>query len=400
MIYNGSIDKYKIKIHDKDVTDKVQSFDIFVDIFLLGWTVNINFVDGDNILTTYPIKEFDDVEIYIKTDTVEPCGGVSEKTLKFKIMKIVNQRFLNEHIQEYRLICVSDIIFNDIHKMISKSFKDSTSYDAIKTIIQDNFPNMKVEGQSDSSERSFIIHKQSPINAIQFITKFAVNSETSPDFLTFMTDEETIRFDSFENLFKQDYKFKLRHRPQNMLNESGNYNPKDYLTILNYEIKRFDAIVQIISGHHSTTSYTIDIFNKKVDIKEFEHGDDSSEDKSKQSWESQGQSTSLVYAPTTGEDIYKDGDWTANRMSALMKLNQYVTSITLYGSVCLLDMLGSVINISAPPMEDISGENEDKYVAGDHLVTAIRFHVRPNYCRVYMDLNKKRLLEKPKRSKE
>ena len=116
MMYVGGIDKYTVKVNDRDITRKVLSFDIYLDIFLLGWSVNINVADGDNLISTMPIAEFDKVSIYVKTD-ITKHGSSTDKRLEFKIIKITKQTFINAHLQEYRLVCVSPIIIEDMQQI-------------------------------------------------------------------------------------------------------------------------------------------------------------------------------------------------------------------------------------------------------------------------------------------
>ena len=395
MKYNGGIDSYSIKINGRDITKSVQNFDIFLDIFLIGWTCNINIADGNNMLTTFPIKQFDTVEVYVKTDVNKPCSNAKSKTIKFKIIKINNQRMLNSHLQEYQLVCVSSLIVDDLHNVISKQFNNTTSFQAIKYIISNSFSNYDLTGLEDSASKNFSVNSLTPISAIQWITKFSTYNN-SPDCVTFLSDIDKITIDSFERMFTYGASFKMIHRPQNMLDAGGNYNESDYLAILSYELRQFDAIKEIVSGHHSSTNFKIDPFNRTFSKTQFNMGDDNENDKDSQSWENPTnfKSTNVVYSPTTGEDIYSSQSY--GRMSALMKLNKHVTTITAYGSVCWLNMLGKVVDLSAPPLEDITNASKDKFLSGPSVVTAVRFHVRPNYSRVYVDLVKKRLAEKPK----
>lgn len=390
MIQPGGIDSYSVRINNTDITASVINFDIFLDIFLIGYTCNINIADGQNLITTLPINQFADVDVYVRTDVDKPCSGKTTKTLKFKVMKITNQRMLNTHMQEYRLVCVSKIIVDDLHQIVSKVFNNSTIYSAVAYIAKNYLNDVKLTGLNDGILKSFTVNKMTPISAIQWLTKFATFNN-SPDFIAYSPEDNVIAFDSFENIFTKGAEFKMFHNIQNMLNDSGNYSPDVYNSILSYEVKQFDAIAEIAAGYSSSANVKLDPFNRTFEIKRFEFGDDNSLDKSAKQWKDPDsfKPTNFTFTPTTGSDIYSDN---ANgRMSALMKLNKHVMTISAYGSVCWLSMLGKIVDVIAPALEDITDSQKDKLMSGNALVTAIRLHVKPNYSRVYIDLTKKRL---------
>lgn len=394
MKYNGSVDQYTVKVGRKDITERVQGFDITGDVFSPGWSAVFSIDDPENLIANVPIKEMTKIDVSVKTDVTLPCGGMT-KRFEFYIIQIKDQVYLNRHYQQYKLIAVDYAVIKDMHEMVFKSFKSSLSFNAASSIIKTYLPGYAISGDADDQPSDFIIQSKSPLSAIMWTTRFAIK-DRSPDYLFFQNDNKSYRYASFEKMYSAAPIFKLRMAVQNVLTESGDYRAEDYLSILEYKIHRFNAAQEMVSGQHANTAVSVNHRSRKYEYKRFDFGDDNASDKTVKPFDmSANNPASTIYAPSSGSGPFSNIAWMSARMSALMKLDQNRMTVRLYGSVCLTEKLGKAIQVDVPPVEDISGSRTDKYLAGKYIISAFKLSVAPRHCFINLELTKKRLEIKP-----
>lgn len=386
----GSIQEFTVLINNTDVTNKVLRMEIFGEIFSIGWSCNINMLDIDNIVKKLGIKKFTEVTVKIKNESNVICNNNS-KILSFYVMAINKQKYLNQNVQSFELVCVSSTIKDDLHKTIHKLYNNKNGKAIISDVVKEHFSNIQFTSIDDQFNKRALLQGKSPLAACLWVTQF-IEYNGSPDCLLYASDIDKLELNSYEAMFNSQPIFNIEYQNHRIL-QNGEPNKDLPRSFIAYSISKFDAVKDLLFGHHAVQSTDIDLINKKATTNVFKMGDDNSNDKAAKNWDEETNTPvkKIQNILATEDSILNDSKWRSKRLSAILKMDQNKLNVQLYGSICITEKLGKVINVIVPPMEDMTKDMMDKPVSGNYVLASFKFIIEQNFSRINLGLIKKRL---------
>ena len=105
-----------------DITNMVDSFNLFEDIFTNTLTGNMSIGDTANLISNFPIVGHEEVLITMGTPNIERV-----KTKKFRIYKVTDVNSPNIGMRRYNIHLLSDEFFMNLKSSVSRSFPKSTT---------------------------------------------------------------------------------------------------------------------------------------------------------------------------------------------------------------------------------------------------------------------------------
>lgn len=191
----------------------------------------------------------------------------------FRIYKQSDRKNINQTSEVYVLHFVSDELFYSDQQKINQSYEDTYS-EIIKNILKNylKVPDNNLGGiYSDSSGvRSIVIPNLSPIEAIQWCTKRAIDNEQSPNFI-FFQNVTGYNFASLSKLLTMPEILDVKFQTKNI---SGN-NPLDEISgAKSYEVlSTTNLIERTRSGVNSGTFIGFDPITRTVSSKQISYND-------------------------------------------------------------------------------------------------------------------------------
>lgn len=251
------------KIGEVDITGMFEELNIFDSIFNPCMTGNI--LINDSIGLSNKLS-FDGSEILIVNIGKTSTEAVLKKT--FRIYKQSSRKSLNLSSEAYILHFVSDEFILSQQIKISQSF--NTTYSDIVYKILNNYLGVENDNisilEESSGVRKIVIPNKTPFEAIDFCSKRAINSTTSPTFL-FFENKLGYNFVTTSTLLSQSPVHNINFQPKNF--DRGD---RELMGAMHYEvITQFDLNKNIRSGVYAGTFIGFDINTRGVATKIVDH---------------------------------------------------------------------------------------------------------------------------------
>jgi hypothetical protein len=261
-----STTQYKIKklaivskIGTLDITGFFEELNIFDSIFNPCMTGNV--LINDSIGLSNKLS-FDGSEVLI----VE-MGKTDEEAIirkSFRIYKQSDRKSLNLNSEAYLLHFVSDEFLLSQQIKISQSFKETYSK-IVRNILSDYLGvTNEMIGYFELSDgiRNVLIPNKSPIDAINFCSRKALNADGSPTFL-FFENKVGYNFVTLSTLLSRKPIHHINFQPKNLADDAG-----EMMGASHYEVvSQFDYNKNIYSGLYAGTFVGFDIATRSIATK-------------------------------------------------------------------------------------------------------------------------------------
>jgi len=378
--------------------DYLIELNIYESIFSNVISGEIILSDSANLIRYFPITG----EEYLSVRLITP-GFNDEK--KYKIEKIfrvftVEDRVLardqNTQIYKLKLISPEAIVYS--YAMLYSPFKGN-----ITKIVQDLFNNNLKIGKdltiftgADNNVK-FVSNGWSPFKCINWLAKKTIPSDGKACNFLFWESTKSFYFGSLETLFQNgnsigDY----RYAATGVSVGTDDIQEKmTLITQLSVE-NGLDYIVGLDSGYFASKLISLNLYNKKQEVTEYDHVEQYSNYKhstqynpsplfSKNSVTRNINSHVRVYPkyPNLHTGVKKNynermGEIYGNRLSNMKELDNLKLNIIIHGRTDV--EAGQFINVKFPDMEppsemDIAKDKIDPRYSGRYLITAINHKI-------------------------
>ena len=279
---SGALSEYDVNILELKI---INSFGTSVDINFVYNEINIyedifgNVMHGDmlvsdslNLISRLQLHGNEFLSIYFKTPNLEDYKKI------FRIYKISDYSLRSGASNaQYKLFFCSEEFFINQQYFVSRSFKEQRLSDAVRIIARDylkisttKLPDSSIEESTklESPEKNpLIIPSLRPLEAINWISSFALNNlDSSPGFF-FYENRLGFNFRSFDTLYNQKVKRRINLSPKNTADDSLllKHNQVDGL-----EFKHvFDLLENMHQGAYHSNVIKVDYLNREIEESEF-----------------------------------------------------------------------------------------------------------------------------------
>jgi len=383
IIDNGKSIKLKLLFVELNLFEDLFSFTCSGNVILkdaLGLIENLK-LDGSEILHIGYSKFTD--------------GEIDQR--KFRIYKIGNRKPTgNKNSEHFTMYFTSEELFISEQLKITKSFKKMDISNMIARILYDENQGMgvkigRIKGiQETYGLYDFIIPKLKPLEAISWLSNYALPAEGAGADMLFFETKKGFYFNSLKTLFDKNPYAVYKYQPSNL----AGLPVDNYFTILDYEfIKTFDSLSATSAGIYANRLITIDPITRTKTITDFTKGNLNGYDSGgtslnrfgKYSEEMYESNLKLAFGNSTQSStdyIKKDpnsvaGDIRAetyipNRIAQVALANRTVMKAIIPGNSDIT--VGKIIYVSLPSLGITDGisATEDVYYSGKYLVTGLR----------------------------
>lgn len=245
------------KVGSIDVRNMYEELNIFDGLFVPARSGNIVIRDAQGLIDNFV---FDGTE-FIKIN----IGKTKELMVlerKFRIYKVTDRKNANETSETYILHFVSEEFILSEQQKVNQACRGT--YSSIAGSIMTQYLNIdnKMIGAFDQSTgiKEFIMPNLNPFDAINYCAKRAVDSDGSPNYL-FFESENGYNFCSLSTLTSQKPSFVLNFDVKNVGAEVIN----DLFGVKRYEVlSQFDYVKNTKSGVYSGTFIGFDPLTRKI----------------------------------------------------------------------------------------------------------------------------------------
>lgn len=244
------------KIGPLDITGFFEELNIFDCIFNPCMTGNILINDSLGLSNKL---SFDGSEVLIvEMGKTEDAAIISKS---FRIYKQSNRKSLNLNSEAYVLHFVSDEFLLSQQIRIAHSFKETYSKVVEKILTDYLGVTNDMLGYFEVSEgiRNVLVPNKTPIDAIQFCARKALNQTKSPTFL-FFENKVGYNFVTLSTLLDQEPVHHINFQPKNLFDEKGELMGASYYEV----VSQFDFNKNIVSGLYAGTFIGFDITTRSI----------------------------------------------------------------------------------------------------------------------------------------
>jgi len=256
---NGSVE-YSVTIifhtgKEIDITPHLDYFEIIEDITNFGLTGSFDFTDVMGIKEFGPLVGGEKIKVLFRTD--ETFDFVSHD---FIISKIARESQVGNNLprKSLKIYFVSELIYNNVNRVFSKSYNHKT----VSQIVEDIYTNL-LNGTKDKNFEStkntisYIIPFWTPQKTIQYLMKSALSSSNDDGGFVFFETLKKVNFISLMKIYKQDPVFDFYFH-KHVKTDGERYT--GYLGIPNYyeNIHTIDILKETESGVYGSTIYVFD----------------------------------------------------------------------------------------------------------------------------------------------
>ena len=442
----GSVDIVELKIIGStgtiiDLKDFLVELNIYEDIFASTVYGDIVISDSRNIIELLPIIGEEYINVHFKTPSFEKIGAVIQKT--FRVYRLTNRKIVRDNnTQIFTLHFASTELFFDLVLPIYRSLEGNVgelAFDIFELYLKSarnlEIPPTDDSYKSDETKSSeifvsetknsikFVSPGWTPLKIINWLATKAIPKEDSKskDFLFFETTKQ-FYFTSIEKIFKDANENNnildtYTYSASNIREEDGSKDLSREIAIANEieMVESTDYVKNYTSGYLASRLITLDVFNKKYEVTDYDYVDDyknlyhSAGDgaKAKPLFDVEGERSplsSISFYPvnprlfqTSKTDYFEDNISEnmkfihGNRKSSLLGLTNVKLNITCPGRTDA--EVGRMINFKFPKLgpssaEDSTKEKLDTAYSGMYLITAIHHRVTPQEHTLVMEIVK------------
>ena len=150
-----------------DITNMVDSFNLFEDIFTNTLTGNMSIGDTANLISNFPIVGHEEVLITMGTPNIERV-----KTKKFRIYNVTDVNSPNIGMRRYNIHLLSDEFFMNLKSSVSRSFPKSTTSTIAEKIFRTDLESDKdFDIEKTQNAYDIVIPNWKPFDAMNWLAK-------------------------------------------------------------------------------------------------------------------------------------------------------------------------------------------------------------------------------------
>jgi hypothetical protein len=377
---NGEV--YKLKL-------MLVELNLFEDIFSFACSGNIILKDSIGLVEKLKLDGSEILELaYGKT------AGSPVDSRKFRVYKIGGRKPTgNKSSEYYTMYFTSEELFLSGQLKISKSYKGMDIATMIYDILvsENNGMNInpdKVKGiQQTYGLYDFIVPKLRPLEAISWLSNYALPGEGEGADMLFFETKKGFYFNSLKTLFDVKPFVSYYYQPSD-LEES---KLKNFFTILDYEfIKTYDSLKATKAGIYANRLITIDPITRtklvtdfsKADLQDYpnsgtalnrlgRYSEEMFESNLKLAFGNNMQSESeyIQQDPSSVAKNIRAETYIPNRTAQIALAHHTVMKAIVPGNSDLT--VGKTIDINLNSM-GASATDEDSYYSGTYLITSLR----------------------------
>ena len=385
IIDNGQAIKLKLLLVELNLFEDLFSFSCSGNIILkdaLGLIENLK-LDGSEILQM----------VYSKTKN----RNNEKDKRRFRIYKIGNRKPAgNKTSEHYTMYFTSEELFISEQLKISKSYKGMAISNMIWNILvsQDNGMNVNVDRIKGLQETyglyDFLIPKLKPLEAISWLSNYALPAEGAGADMVFFETKKGFYFNSLKTLFDATPYAKYKYQPSDLAGAKLD----NFFNILEYEfVKTYDSLSATSAGIYANRLITIDPITRTKTVTDFTKGDLTGYDSGGTSLNRFGKYSEEMYESnlklafgnsTQNETDYINQDPTSvakniraetfipNRTAQLALANYTVMKAIIPGNSDITVGKTIYISLNSLGINDNTSMDEDTYYSGSYLVTGLR----------------------------
>ena len=449
----GSVDVVELKIISNtgviaDLKEFLVELNIYEDIFSDTLYGDVLISDSRNMIDFLPIIGEEYINIHVQTPTFEQSGDFIKKT--FRIYRLSNRSVVRDNnTQLYTLHFASRELFDDMLIPVYSSFEGNIAEIALDVYnkflvtsrninISDDETNLNTEtdttlfvvSETDNSIK-FVSPGWSPLKIINWLASKAIpKSDTKAKDFLFYETIKAFYFTSVEKIYKsasdeQNIVGVYSYSAAN-LKDDGETDPNRQLNLVsNIElVESNDYIKNYTNGYLSNRLITLDVFNKKYELIDYDYVQDYKNyyhssgkgDKAQPLFDKDSPSvpfSSISFYPvnprlfqTSATNYFKDNisekmkDIYGNRKCSLLGLTNVKLNITVPGRTDV--EAGRMLYFRFPKLSPASEEdihNDEKHLdslySGRYLITAVHHRINPTEHIMIMEIVKDSLTYLP-----
>ena len=382
-----------------DITDFVDSFNLFEDIFTNTLTGNMSIGDTGNLISNFPIVGHEEIHITMGTPNIERV-----QTKKFRIYKVTDVNNQNVGLRRYTIHLLSNEFFMNLKSAVSRSFPKSTTSSIAEKIFRTDLESDKdFDIEETQNVYDIVIPNWKPFDAMNWLAKRSMAENRDGANYMFYETRDGFHFRSLESLVEEESVGVYRRRPSDVA--EGNPDEEQYRNVNQIEIvNSFDMVANIPNGMYANRLVIHDMIKRKSEILDYDYSKEYDkmihvEDNKKtnnwrlsdtQNMSGQGSSMlvhesadELTSRPLSKQTLVSRFDDTntyyektlQNRISQMQQLNNIKLNITISGDTTR--KVGDVLDLEIPSVEThVDGTVPmDKLYNGRYLVTALRHKI-------------------------
>ena len=382
-----------------DITDFVDSFNLFEDIFTNTLTGNMSIGDTGNLISNFPIVGHEEIHITMGTPNIERV-----QTKKFRIYKVTDVNNQNVGLRRYTIHLLSNEFFMNLKSAVSRSFPKSTTSSIAEKIFRTDLESDKdFDIEETQNVYDIVIPNWKPFDAMNWLAKRSMAENRDGANYMFYETRDGFHFRSLESLVEEESVGVYRRRPSDVA--EGNPDEEQYRNVNQIEIvNAFDMVANIPNGMYANRLVIHDMIKRKSEILDYDYSKEYDkmihvEDNKKtnnwrlsdtQNMSGQGSSMlvhesadELTSSPLSKQTLVSRFDDTntyydktlQNRISQMQQLNNIKLNITISGDTTR--KVGDVLDLEIPSVEThVDGTVPmDKLYNGRYLVTALRHKI-------------------------
>ena len=249
-----------------DITKLMVAFDMYDSLYQKYTKIEITMNDSTNLPFAGPIlgEEF----LRFRFNTKSSRGVEDIEAGNCYVMKISDRYITGDRQQVYILNFVSQQAMHGMTSSISRSF-DSKPISSIVETIYDEYlsdgSSNDITVEPSLGIENVVIPKQNPLQAIDWLSKRAVNANGAANYVFYETNGETY-FHSIDFLLRQKVKQKFFYNPVSNDSTKLNALKNGVIEVDNLEIlNNFDVAENNKHGYYASKLITHDIVTKKIE---------------------------------------------------------------------------------------------------------------------------------------
>ena len=382
-----------------DITNMVDSFNLFENIFTNTLTGNMSIGDTGNLIANFPIVGHEEIHITMGTPNIERV-----QTKKFRIYKITDVNTPTLGMRRYNIHLLSDEFFTNLKSAVSRSFPKSTTSTIVEKIFRTDLESEKIfDIEETQNVYDIVIPNWKPFDAMNWLAKRSMAEHRDGANYMFYETRDGFHFRSLESLVEEDSVGSYMRRPSNTTDD--NPDEEQYRNVNRIEIvNSFDMVANIPNGMYANRLVIHDMINRKTETLDYDYSKEYSkmehveENKKNNNWrlsdtqnmDGQGSSMmvhesadALTTSPLSKQTLVSRFDDTntyyektlQNRISQMQQINNIKLNITISGDTTR--KVGDVLDLVLPSVEPLTDGSVpmDKMYNGRYLVTGLRHKI-------------------------
>ena len=382
-----------------DITNMVDSFNLFENIFTNTLTGNMSIGDTGNLIANFPIVGHEEIHISMGTPNIERV-----QTKKFRIYKVTDVNTPTLGMRRYNIHLLSDEFFTNLKSAVSRSFPKSTTSTIAEKIFRTDLESKKIfDIEETQNVYDIVIPNWKPFDAMNWLAKRSMAEHRDGANYMFYETRDGFHFRSLESLAEEDSVGSYMRRPSNITDD--NPDEEQYRNVNRIEIvNSFDMVANIPNGMYANRLVIHDMINRKTETLDYDYSKEYSkmehveENKKNNNWrlsdtqnmDGQGSSMmvhesadALTTSPLSKQTLVSRFDDTntyyektlQNRISQMQQINNIKLNITISGDTTR--KVGDVLDLVLPSVEPLTDGSVpmDKMYNGRYLVTGLRHKI-------------------------